>query len=250
MSTSARMVKINAASPRLIGRIAGVCQLSEALTATFGQVIILGRLIVIGNAAATATNFLGHQRLVWIGFASSVLAAIFHIAWSYLMYDLLKPVNRRIAQFGLLVMVMGCVMQAVTAVLYIAPLLVLQGGSSLSALTTGQLQSLAAIFLKLNGYAFDIQTVYFGLWCVLTGYLIYKSTFLPKILGILFAIAGMGWSLYLFPPFAVSIFPVIAALSAMGEIPLELWLIVKSVNEQRWNEQAAAAGMSRLVENG
>ena len=244
MSASARMDKITEASPRTIGRIAGACQLLEAVTATFGQVIILGRMIVVGNAAATAANLLSHERLVWVGFASSVLAAVLHIAWALLMFDLLKPVNRRLSQFALLVMLMGCVMQAVAALLYIAPLLVLQGGSSLSAFTTGQVQSLAATFLKLNAYAFEIQTVYFGLWCMLTGFLIFKSTFLPKILGILLTIAGLGWTLYLSPPFAVSIFPIIAALSAIGEIPLELWLIVKSVNEQRWYEQAALAEAS------
>ena len=243
MSTSARMGEITAASPRTIGRLAGVCQLSESVTATFGQVIILGRMIVAGDAAATAANLLGHERLVWTGFASSVLAAVLHIAWAFLMYDLLKPVSRRLAQFALLVMLMGCVMLAVTALLYIAPLLVLQGGSSLSAFTTGQSQSLAATFLKLNAYAFDIHTIYFGLWCVLTGFLILKSTFLPRILGILLMFPGLGWLLYLSPTFAVSIFPVIAALSAIGEIPLELWLIVKSVNEQRWYERAAVAGI-------
>lgn len=238
MGTSARMGQITAASPRTIGRMAGVCQLSEGVTATFGQVIILGRMVVAGNPAATAANLLGHERLIWTGFASTVLAAVFHIAWALLMFELLKPVRRRLAQFALLVMLMGSVMLAVTALLYIAPLLVLQGGGSLSAFTTGQLQSLAAIFLKLNAYAFDIQTIYFGLWCVLTGFLIFKSTFLPRVLGILLMISGLGWLLYLSPTFAVSIFPIIAALSALGEIPLELWLIVKSVNEQRWYEQA------------
>ena len=241
--------QITPVSPRTIGRIAGVCQLSEAATATFGQVIVLGRLIVAGNAAATAANLLGHERLVWAGFSSSVLAAVLHIAWSFLMYDLLKPVNRRLAQFALLVMLMGCVMQAVTALFYIAPLLVLQGGTSLSAFTTGQLQALAVTFLKLNAYAFNTHLVYFGLWCVLTGFLIFKSTFLPRILGILFMIAGLGWLLYLSPPFAVSLFPVIAALAAIGEVPLELWLIVKSVDERRWYEQAGLAGMSVPSEN-
>lgn len=243
MGTSARMGQITAASPRTIGRMAGVCQLSEGVTATFGQVIILGRMVVAGNPAATAANLLGHERLIWTGFASTVLAAVFHIAWALLMFELLKPVRRRLAQFALLVMLMGSVMLAVTALLYIAPLLVLQGGASLSAFTTSQLQSLAAIFLKLNAYAFDIQTIYFGLWCVLTGFLIFKSTFLPRVLGILLMISGLGWLLYLSPTFAVSIFPIIAALSALGEIPLELWLIVKSVNEQRWYEEAAGVSL-------
>lgn len=243
MSTSAAMAQKPGPSPRSLGRVAGVCQLLEAITATFGQVIVLGRLIVAGNAAATAANILGHQRLYWIGFSSSAIAVIFHLAWAFLMYDLLKPVNKRIAQFATLVILMGIAMQAVTALLYIAPLLVLQGGSSLSAFTTQQLQALATAFLKLGSYAFDIHVAYFGLWCVLTGYLIFKSTFLPRILGILLAIAGFGWLLYLAPPVAVPLFPVIGVLSAIGEIPLELWLIVKSVNEQRWREQASAAGV-------
>ncbi|HYN14741.1 MAG TPA: DUF4386 domain-containing protein [Terriglobales bacterium] len=130
------------------------------------------------------------------------------------------------------------------ALLYLAPLLVLQGGSSVSAFTTEQLQALALIFLKLNGYAFDIDLVFFGLWCVLTGYLIFRSTFLPRIPGVLLAIDGLGWMIYLSPPLAIHLFPFIAGASALAEIPLQLWLIVMGVNEQRWKEQASAAGAS------
>lgn len=67
-------------SPRSLARMAGVSQLLEALTATFGQVIVLGRLVVSGNAAATSANILGHERLIWAGFASSLIGVVFHIA--------------------------------------------------------------------------------------------------------------------------------------------------------------------------
>jgi hypothetical protein len=137
-------------------------------------------------------------------------------------------------------------MQAFTGLLYLAPLLILQGGSSLSAFTAQQLHALALIFLKLNSSAFDIYIVFFGFWCVLTGYLIFRSTFLPRILGVLFAISGLGWVTYLYPPLAHHLFlPYIAAASALGEIPLELWLIVMGVNVQRWKEQASAARASQ-----
>jgi hypothetical protein len=96
----------------------------------------------------------------------------------------------------------------------------------------------------LNSYAFDIYLVFFGFWCVLIGYLIFRSTFMPRILGVLLAISGLGWMIYLSPPLAHRLFPFIAAASALGEIPLELWLIVMGVNVQRWNEQASAAGVS------
>ncbi|MGI9102219.1 MAG: DUF4386 domain-containing protein [Terriglobales bacterium] len=94
-----------------------------------------------------------------------------------------------------------------------------------------------------------IHTAFFGFWCVLIGYLIYKSTFLPRILGVLFALAGAGWMLYLSPPFALSLFPFIAALSAIGEVPLELWLMVKGVNGNDGKNRRSATLTSRGTQN-
>ena len=232
--------RITEASPRLKARMAGAFQLLEAITATFGQVIVLGRLVVSGNAAATAGNILGHERLFWLGFASSLIGVACHIVWALLMYLLLKPVNRSLSLLAAFFILVGCAIQAVTSLLYLAPLVILQSGSSLSAFTAEQLQALALMFLKLNAYAFNIDLVFFGLWCVLTGYLIFRSTFLPRILGVLLAISGLGWVTYLYPPLANYLWPYIAAASALGEIPLELWLIVMGLNAQKWFEQANA----------
>lgn len=229
-------------SPRFKARLAGVCEALEGMTSSFGQVFVLGRVVVTGNAAATAVNILGHERLFWLGFTSSVIGVAFHIAWSFLFYELLKPVNRRLSLLAAFVILLCCAMQALTSLLYLAPLLILQGGSSVSALSAEQLQSLAVIFLRLNSYAFDIDLVFFGLWCILTGYLIFRSTFLPRVLGVLLAVDGMGWAIYLFPPLAYRLFPFIAAASGLAEIPLQLWLLVVGVNDQRWREQASAAG--------
>ena len=243
MNTAVVTECIAEASPRSLARMAGVFQLLEALTATFGQVIVLGRLVVAGNAAATAVNILGHERLFWVGFASCLIGVVFHIAWALLLYDLLKPVNRRLSLFAVFVILVGCAIQAVTSLLYLAPLLVLKGGSSLSAFTAEQLRALALMFLRLNAYAFDIYLVFFGLWCLLTGLLILRSTFMPRIIGALLAISGLGWMMYLVPPLAVHLFiPYIAGASALGEIPLLLWFLAVGVNEQRWKEQASAVG--------
>ena len=238
------MERIAEASPRSLARMAGVFQLLEAITATFGQVIVLDRLVVSGNAAATAANILGHERLFWLGFASCLIGVVFHIAWALLLYDLLKPVNRRLSLLAAFVILVGCAIQAVTSLLYLAPLFVLTGGSTLSAFTAEQVQALALVFLKLNGNAFDVYLVFFGLWCVLIGFLIFRSTFLPRVLGVLLAISGLGWMIYLSPPLAHHLFfPYIAAASALGEIPLELWFIVIGLNAQRWKEQASAAAI-------
>jgi len=229
------------ASPRFKARVAGVFEMLEGMTSAFGQVFVLGRLIVSGNAAATAANLLGHQRLFWLGFVSSLIGVACHIIWTLLFYDLFKPVNRSLSLLAAFVSLVVCAVQALTSLLYVAPLLVLQGGGSVSAFTTAQLQGLAYVFLKLNACAFDIDLVFFGLWCVLTGYLMFRSTFLPLVLGVLLAIDGLGWMTFAVPPFASYLFPVIATASALAEIPLQLWLVVMGVNSQRWKEQASAA---------
>ena len=229
-------------SPKSLARIAGVSQALEGTTATFGQVQVMGHLVVAGSAAASAGNILSHERLFWLGFASSLIGVIFHVAWGVLMYFLLKPAGRRTAAFALAVILVGCAIQVVTAVLYVAPLLVLKSNGTLSAFTVSQLQALAYVFLRLNGYAFNTYLVFFGLWCALTGLLISKSTFMPRILGVLLIISGIGWMIYVVPPLAMRLFiPYIAGASAIGELPLLLWLLVRGVNNERWNQQAHSA---------
>ncbi|HEY7124179.1 MAG TPA: DUF4386 domain-containing protein [Ktedonobacterales bacterium] len=231
-------------SPRLKARIAGVFEALEGLASAGGQVFILGSLVVAGNAAATASNILAHQPLFWVGFAASLLGVVFHVTWALLFYELFQPVNRTIAFLALCVVLICCAMQALTGLLYLAPLLVLQGGSGLSAFTSAQVQALAFAFLKVNGQAFNVDLVFFGCWCVLSGYLMFRSTFMPRILGVLLMIDGVGWMLYLLPPLASYLFPLIAVASGLAEIPLQLWLIVMGVNSARWKEQASAAEAS------
>ncbi len=234
-------------SPRLTARLGGTFQLLEGFTATFGQVIVLGRLIVPGNAAASAQNVLQHPNLFWLGFASSLIGVVCHLVWALLLYELFRPVSRRISAVALLVILVGCAVQALTSVLYLAPMLILNAGTSLQSLTGAQLQALAYVFVRLNGYAFNTYLVFFGLWCLLIGMLIFRSTFMPRVLGVLLGITGLGWMLYLVPPVAIRLFiPYIAGASALGELPLMLWLLVMAVDAERWHGQASAAGISEF----
>ena len=228
-------------SPRIKARIARVFELLEGFTSAGGQVVILGSLVVVGNATTTAANILAHEQLYRLGFSFSIIGTVFHIIWGLLFYELCKPVNRTIALLALCVILVGSAMQALIGLLYLAPLLVLHGGSALSAFTTQQAQALAFVFLKLNAAAFNIDLVFFGLWCVVSGYLIFRSTFLPRILGVLLVIDGLGWMLYLLLPLAQHLFPFIAVASGLTEIPLMFWLIVAGVNDERWKEQASKA---------
>jgi hypothetical protein len=233
--------RIAAMSPRSLARMGGVFELLEGTIFTFGQVVVLGRLVVSGDAAATAHNILANETLYRLGFAATVIGVMCHIVWVFLFYDLFKPVNRNISLLAVFVMLVGCAIQAIASLLYYAPLLILGGSSSLGAFTAEQSQALALTFLKLNGEAFNLYLIFFGLWCILIGYLIFRSTFLPRILGMLLAIDGVGWVLFLSPPLAITLFPFIAAASGLAELPLMLWLLVKGVNPQRWKEQASAA---------
>jgi len=233
--------RIAKSSPRAKARIMGVFEALEGAASAYGQVGILGRLIVTGNAAATAVNILAHERLFWVGFASSLFGVAFHVAWIALFYELFKPVNRSLALLSAFLGLVVCSLQALTAFLYLAPYLVLTGKSALSAFTPEHSQALAYVFLRLNAYAFDTDLVFFGFWCLVAGYLIFRSNFLPRILGVLLMIDGLGWTMYVVPPFASRFFPVIAGASALAEIPLQLWLLIAGVNAQRWKEQAGAA---------
>jgi hypothetical protein len=149
-------------SPRSLARMAGGCQLFEAITAAGGQVVVLGRLVVSGNPAATAANIIGHQQLFWFGFSLSLLGVVFHAAYALLYFELLKPVNRRLSLFAMLVLLVATAVQALMAVFYLAPSLVLNDSNSLSAFSAEQLQALAYTFVKLNAYAFSSHLFLFG----------------------------------------------------------------------------------------
>jgi hypothetical protein len=136
----------------------------------------------------------------------------------------------------------GCAIQAVSSVFFFAPLVVLGDAQSLSVFKVEQLQAQALMFFKLYAQAYNIGLVFFGFYCLLIGYLIFRSTFLPRILGALMAFAGPVWLTFLSTPLANYLSPYNLASGLLGEASLMLWLLVIGVNVQRWKEQASAAG--------
>ena len=227
-------------SPQLYARMAGVSYLLGALTSVLGQMVVLGMLVVSGSATATAANILSHEPLFRLGFVSSLMTVPFHIVWAVLFHGLFKPVNRSVSLLAGFVMLLGCAMWALSSLFHLAPLLVLQGKTSLSAFAPEQLQALALMLLKLNAQAYDIGVVFFGFWCVLIGYLIFRSTFLPRIIGVLEVLAGLGYLTLLWQPLAHYLYPYNLALAGPGEISLLLWLLVRGVNVHKWRETEGA----------
>jgi hypothetical protein len=231
------MEPIGEASLRLKARIAGVFYLLEMLTAGFA-LFVLRRLCVSGDAAATATNILAHQSLFQLGFAANLLGFACYIAVTGLFYDLFKPVNRSLSLLAAFFSLVGCTVGAVSCLFELAPLAVLGGAQYLNVFKVEQLQALALTFLKLYGQCFDISFVFFGFYCLLIGYLIFRSGFLPRILGAGMAIAGLGWLTFLSPALAHDLSPYILA-AGIGEVSLTLWLLGAGVNAARWEERGS-----------
>jgi hypothetical protein len=235
------MARIAEVSPRFKARMAGVLYVLSSLAYGFGELFVLGKLVVQGDAAATANNILAHQPLFRLGFAAAIIATACYMAVMALFYDLFKPVNRRLSLLAAFFSLVGCAIQAFGSLFQLAPLVVLRGGQYLSVFKVEQLQALACMFLELSAQAFNIGIVFFGFYCVLIGYLIFRSTFLPRIVGALMVLAGLGYLTLLSKLLADYLFPYNLAPGALGETSLMLWLLVIGVNNQRWKQQAGAA---------
>jgi Domain of unknown function (DUF4386) len=232
--------RIAEASPGPRARLTGVVYLLYFLTAVLGQVFLRG-LVVDGDAAATASNILAHQPLFRLGLATGLVATACYIAVTALFYALFKPVHRSLSLIAAFFSLVGCAILAFASLFQLAPLVVLGGGQYLSVFSVGQLQALAYLFLELYGLGVNICFVFFGVYCLLIGYLIFRSAFLPRILGVLMAFAGLGWLTFLSPPLANDLTPYILVLGFLAELALMLWLLVMGVNVPRWKEQASAA---------
>ena len=236
------MERIAEASPRFKARIAGVFYLLTILTRMFVEISVRNRLVVSDDAAATASNILAHESLWRLGFAADIIAFASYVALTALLYELFKPVNRSLSLVAAFFSLVACVVQAISSLFHLAPLVLLGGAPYLRVFTVEQLQALALVFLRLRAAAYhNIGLVFFGLYLLLAGILILRSTFLPRILGVLMVLAGLSYVPFLSPPLARSLQPYILVFPGVGQMSLTLWLLVMGVNVQRWKEQTRAA---------
>jgi hypothetical protein len=240
------MERIGETSPRLKARIAGVFYLLTILTRMFVEIFVRNRLVVSDDAAATAANILAHEPLWRWGFAVDIIAFSSYVALTALFYELFKPVNRSVSLGAAFFGLVACAVQAVSSLFHLAPLVLLGGTPYLRVFNVEQLQALALMFLRLRAQCYhNIGLVFFGLYCLLIGHLIFRSAFLPRIIGVLMMLAGLSYLLFLSPPLVGYLQPYILIFPGVGQIALTLWLLVIGVNAQRWKEQASAAGERR-----
>jgi hypothetical protein len=234
-------------SPRLKARLAGLCYLVMIVAGGIGM-FARGRFVIKDNAAATAANIVAHEPMFRLAFAGDLLVVAVYIVFTALMYDLMKPVSRTISMLAAFFSLTGCATQAFACIFQLAPLVILGHEPYLSALKVEQLQSLAYLSIKLYSGAYGISLVFFGFYNLVIGYLVFKSTFLPRILGVLMAASCPLGLTFLWPPFATKYFRYLL-ITDLGEALLVLWLAILAVNANRWWALAEAAekGRSRRV---
>jgi hypothetical protein len=226
-------------SPRRLARMIGLLFLLTILAGIFAQGFVSERLIVFSDAATTANNILTHRGLYQLGFTVYLIEMACQIATAALWYVLLRPVNRSVALTAAFIELAGCVVKTGARVFYLAPLFVLGAGSTstLHGFSAEQLPAIALILLKVNDYGAATALAFFGISTPLNGYLIFRSRFLPRWLGVLSMIAGLGWLTFLYPPLGYRVFPFIALLGLIGAAATIFWLLVFGVDEEKWKRQ-------------
>jgi hypothetical protein len=220
---------------RRYARVAGVAMLLSIVFGTIGEAYLPSKIIVDGDAAATARNIIAHPQMFRVNFATYMVEGICDVLLCVVWYIVLKPVDRNLALisafFGLVSMVMFAVAQSA----FFSSALVLRDAGGMTAFTMAQRETMALLGARVATSIAGMFLIMYGIATVIRGYLIAKSGYLPRILGILFAIGGIGFILrtttYLLAPSLSS--PFLLMPMALGGIPLMFWMLFKGVNTER-----------------
>jgi hypothetical protein len=222
-------------------RIAGYGYLAIIVLAIFAEFFVRSTLVVPGDAVTTANNIMANQGLYRFGVASYLLAAIFDVMVAVALYIFLRPVNKGLALLAAWFRLIHAIIFAVALTNLLNVLHLLSGAEYLSAFTAEQLQAQLMVFLDAFDYEWLIGLVFFGLHCLLLGYLIVKSDYVPKILGILLVVAAFGYLVDSFAHFLMAsysdyqdVFLMMVALPAIAaELSFCLWLLIKGARLER-----------------
>ncbi|MSP14034.1 MAG: DUF4386 domain-containing protein [Chloroflexi bacterium] len=233
-------------SVQATARIAAVLYLVIAVLSGVAHGYVPSQLIVPGDAATTASNVMASEALLHMGGVGSELAILLsEIVLSVLLYILLKPVNRTLALLAAVFRLAMTTIHGINLLNYFFALQLLSGAGYLAVFRADQLQALALLFLNAHHYGFEIGIAFLTLHVFILGYLIFKSGYFPRILGILFTIAAVG---YLIDSFGMLLLPnytttpaFIALPIVIAEIAFPLWLLIKGVNAAQWEKRALAS---------
>lgn len=231
------------ASPQTYARIAGLLYLFIIVAGALGELFIRDKLVASGDASATAARIMASESLWRLGIVGDLAMHVCDVVVMWAIYILLRPVNRKLA---LLVLLFNLVQTAVLVAnksTLLVPLFLLGNAPYLQAFDPAQLQAWSYTAIKMHDYGFGIGLIFFGFVCLVEGYLIRKSGYLPALIGWLMQIAGVCYlvnsvALLLAPAIAASMFPAILMPCLIAELSFALWLLAKGVNVEEWERRA------------
>ena len=242
-------------SPNVLARIAGVLYLIITVAAVIAHMVVPGQLIVAGDAAATAANITASEPLLRFGAVGSELIILLsEVLLSIVLYLLFRPVSKSLSLLAAVSRLIMTTIHGLNLLNYYFVLQLLNGADFLTAFGPEQVNALVTLFLDAHSIGFTLGIAFLVPHVLILGYLIYQSGYFPKVLGILFFAAGIGYlidtvGLLLIPSYTTTP-PVIQMIIAVAEIAFPVWLLVKGVNTAGWQERTPEAVSPRPLPQG
>ena len=226
--------------PETLARVGGVLYLIIIAVGIFGQAVFRGRLVVPGDAAATAQNILGSELLWRVGISAELVMLACAITLAMILYVLFKPVSQRLAMLVVLFNLSAIVLEIGNKLHLFRAMALVGDAAYLAAFEPAQLQALAYQSINIEQTGFAVSLLFFGFVCLLLGHLIVRSGFMPRLVGVLMQIAGACYLVNCFsyliaPAFAATLLPWILLPAFVGELTLCLWLLVKGIDVPKWH---------------
>src|SRR4030067_868790 len=226
-------------------RIAGLWYLLLAITGAYSIIYVPSKIMVRGDAVATANNILANEFLFRTGIISDIISSTIFVFLVLVLYRLFKQVNERQAKLMVALVIVQIPAVFIMEAFNITSLMILKG-EILKTFELTQRQDLAMLFLKINDYGVLTLEIFWGLWLFPLALLVYRSRFLPRFLGVWLVINGFAYLAISFtglllPQYKDTVFN-IAFPVLLGEVAIMLWLLAKGVNLERWKEKAGATG--------
>jgi hypothetical protein len=218
-------------------RGAGILYIIMDVFMIFGGMYVYSRIYVPGDATATVSNILASEWLFRLGFVSFLVGLILQLYLVHVLYELFKSVEKGQARMMVILIVAGVSVAFMNMLFQYAPILLLSNAGHLSAFNPAQLQTLSMVSLDMYEHGLLITEIFWGLWLIPLGILVYKSGLVPKVLGILLVVGCFGHliifvSTFLFQDFSTILTP-IGETVTIGELPIFLWLLIKGAKDQK-----------------
>ncbi len=214
--------------------VAGVLYLIIIFTGLFSEMVVRQEIIIPGNAVATAKNIEANMFLFRVGFISDLVMVVSDVTVALLFYLLLKPVNQGLSMLAAFFRLAQAAVIGINLLNYFMPLLILGDNAYFRTFSSEQAGSLVLLFLNAHSYGYLISGIFFGVSCIILGYLFFNAEHFSKWLGVLVAAAGVSYLIdcivnFLFPDFASASEMLVMSVAVVSELSLCLFLLIKGI---------------------